>query len=132
SRPSQKTTVLKMDEAFLSVLNEIQSDLIFFVQSEQCYKCLPQPVGMVPAVSGPGNISAVIFTVNTQHTLTLQLNSTPANIELCRMHFHFGEQGNYSLWVKNLNDPEHMNCTIATINEPINSYLRTLFNSSSS
>ncbi|KAI5087643.1 heparan-alpha-glucosaminide N-acetyltransferase isoform X1 [Silurus meridionalis] len=119
SRPSRKTTVLKMDEAFLSVLNEIQSDLIFSVQSEQCY----QPVGMVPAVSGPGNISAVIFTVNTQHTLTLQLNSTPANIELCRMHFHFGEQGNYSLWVKNLNDPEHMNCTIATINEPINSYL---------
>ncbi|XP_060772778.1 heparan-alpha-glucosaminide N-acetyltransferase-like [Neoarius graeffei] len=126
SRPSRKTPVLKMDEAFLTVLNEIQNDLILFVLSDQCYQCLPQPLGIVPSVSELGNVSTVSFTVSTQHALTLQLNSTPANTEHCRVHFHFGEQGNYSLWVKNLTNPSRINCTIITVTEPINSYLPLL------
>ncbi|GAA6074692.1 heparan-alpha-glucosaminide N-acetyltransferase isoform X1 [Tachysurus ichikawai] len=132
SRPSRKSPVLKMDEAFLTVLNEIQSDVILSVLSGLCYQCFPQPVGIVPSVSGPGNVSALIFTVNTQHALTLQLNSTPANNELCRVNYHFGEQGNYSLWVKNLNNPNDFNCTIVTITGPINSSLRKIQNCYSS
>uniref|UniRef100_A0AAR2JT95 Heparan-alpha-glucosaminide N-acetyltransferase catalytic domain-containing protein n=1 Tax=Pygocentrus nattereri TaxID=42514 RepID=A0AAR2JT95_PYGNA len=62
------------------------------------------PVGRIPAGPGPGVPATLGFTVSTQHALILQLNSTPLNTELCRMHFHFGEHGNYSLWVKNLND----------------------------
>ncbi|XP_053533647.1 heparan-alpha-glucosaminide N-acetyltransferase [Ictalurus punctatus] len=126
SRHSRKTAALKMDEASLTVLNEIQSNLTLSVLSDLCYQCLPQLVGNVTSVSGPGNVSAVIFTVSTQHVLTLQLNSTPANIELCRVQFHFGEQGNYSLWVKNLSDSDHINCSIFTVTEPINSYLPLL------
>ncbi|XP_060720711.1 heparan-alpha-glucosaminide N-acetyltransferase isoform X1 [Tachysurus vachellii] len=126
SRLSRKTPVLKMDEAFLTVVNEIQSDVILSILSGLCYQCFPQPVGIVPSVSGPGNVSAAIFTVSTQHVLTLQLNSTPANNELCRVNYHFGEQGNYSLWVKNLNNPNNINCTIVTITEPINSSLPLL------
>uniref|UniRef100_A0A673FM89 Heparan-alpha-glucosaminide N-acetyltransferase n=1 Tax=Sinocyclocheilus rhinocerous TaxID=307959 RepID=A0A673FM89_9TELE len=41
-----------------------------------------------------------------------------------RVHFHFGEQGNYSLWVKNLNEPSRVSCSMITDSEPINSYLR--------
>ncbi|KAB5518641.1 hypothetical protein PHYPO_G00168300 [Pangasianodon hypophthalmus] len=126
SRPSRRTAALKMDEAFLTVLSEIHSDVILSVLSDLCYQCFPQPVGFVPSVSGPGNVSAVTFTVSTQHALTLQLNSTPVNTELCRVHFHFGEQGNYSLWVKSLSDPNHINCTIVTVTEPVNSYLPLL------
>ncbi|KAF5885896.1 heparan-alpha-glucosaminide N-acetyltransferase-like, partial [Clarias magur] len=126
SRPGRKNGALKMDEAFLSVLNELQSDLILSVQSDLCYQCFPQPVGIIPLVSAPGNVSSRTFTVSTQQALTLQLNSTPANTELCRMQFHFGEQGNYSLWVKNLSDSAHINCTIVTVTEPNNSFLPLL------
>ncbi|KAF4071722.1 hypothetical protein AMELA_G00276630 [Ameiurus melas] len=126
SRHGRKTAVLKMDEASLTVLNEIQSNLTLSVLSDLCYQCLPQLVGNVSSVSGPGNVSAGIFTVSTQHVLTLQLNSTPANTELCRVQFHFGEQGNYSLWVKNLSDSDQINCSIFTVTEPINSYLPLL------
>lgn len=38
--------------------------------------------------------------------------------------FHFGEQGNYSLWVKNLNDSSVVSCSVVTDTEPINSYMR--------
>uniref|UniRef100_A0AAR2LCZ9 Heparan-alpha-glucosaminide N-acetyltransferase catalytic domain-containing protein n=1 Tax=Pygocentrus nattereri TaxID=42514 RepID=A0AAR2LCZ9_PYGNA len=72
------------------------------------------PVGRIPAGPGPGVPATLGFTVSTQHALILQLNSTPLNTELCRMHFHFGEHGNYSLWVKNLNDLSQVNCTMVT------------------
>ncbi|XP_071264351.1 heparan-alpha-glucosaminide N-acetyltransferase isoform X4 [Salvelinus alpinus] len=42
---------------------------------------------------------------------------------LPRVHFHFWEHGNYSLWVKNLNDSSVVNCSIITDTEPVNSYL---------
>lgn len=38
--------------------------------------------------------------------------------------FHFGEHGNYSLWVKNLNDSSVVNCSIVTDADPVNSYIR--------
>ncbi|XP_060772779.1 heparan-alpha-glucosaminide N-acetyltransferase-like [Neoarius graeffei] len=74
---------MKTNEVFLTVLNEIQNDLILLILSDQCYQCLPQPMGTVPSVSELGNVSTVSFTVSTQHVLTLQLNSTPANTEHC-------------------------------------------------
>ncbi|XP_072526319.1 LOW QUALITY PROTEIN: heparan-alpha-glucosaminide N-acetyltransferase [Salminus brasiliensis] len=126
SRPRRKTAALKMDEAALSVINEFQSEMLLSVMSDHCFQCLPQPVGLVPAGSGPGAPTTVGFTVSTQHALTLQLNTTPDNTELCRMHFHFGERGNYSLWVKDLKDPSVANCTMVTDSEPVNSFLPIL------
>lgn len=43
---------------------------------------------------------------------------------ILRVPFHFGEQGNYSLWVKNLNDSAVVSCSIVTDAEPVNSYIR--------
>nr|XP_055061712.1 heparan-alpha-glucosaminide N-acetyltransferase [Misgurnus anguillicaudatus] len=127
SRLHRKISVLKMDEAALSVINEINDEMILFVLSDHCYQCLPQPLGLVPAGPGPGTPTTVGFTVGTQHALTLQLNSTPVNKELCKVHFHFGEQGNYSLWVKNLDESSQVSCNMVTDNEPVNSFLPILF-----
>lgn len=38
SRPHRKTSVLKMDEAALSVMNEIKDDMILYVLSDHCYQ----------------------------------------------------------------------------------------------
>ncbi|XP_031415518.1 heparan-alpha-glucosaminide N-acetyltransferase isoform X2 [Clupea harengus] len=116
-----------MDEAILTVSNELQSDMVVSWLSDHCYQCLFQPLGEVPAALEPGIPSVVDFTVGTQHPLTLQLNSSPVNLEQCRLHFHFGEHGKYSLWVKNLNDPSEVNCSLVTETEPVNSYLPILF-----
>ncbi|XP_062865256.1 heparan-alpha-glucosaminide N-acetyltransferase [Trichomycterus rosablanca] len=121
-RHVRKNASLKMDEAFLSVLNEIHSELILSVLSDECFQCWPQPVGFVPGASSSSNVSVAGFYLNTQHPLTLQLNSTPLKTEVCRVHFHFGEHGNYSLWVA-----DKGNCTIVINSEPINSYLPILF-----
>ena len=40
-----------------------------------------------------------------------------------RVPFFFGEHGNYSLWVKNLNNSV-VNCSMVTHSDPVNSYLR--------
>ncbi|XP_016420782.1 heparan-alpha-glucosaminide N-acetyltransferase-like [Sinocyclocheilus rhinocerous] len=90
-------------------------------------KCLPQLLGIIPARPASGMPATVGFVVDTQHALTLQLNSTSAHLEPCKVHFHFGEQGNYSLWVKNLNEPSRVSCSMITDSEPINSYLPILF-----
>ncbi|KAI4874298.1 hypothetical protein NFI96_023184 [Prochilodus magdalenae] len=83
SRPRRKTAVLKMDEAALYVMNEVKSEMLLSVMSDHCFQCFPQPVGLVPAGPGPGVPTTVGFTVSTQHPVLLQLNSTPANVELC-------------------------------------------------
>lgn len=43
---------------------------------------------------------------------------------ISRVPFHFGEYGNYSLWVKNLNDSSVVSCSIVTLADPVNSYIR--------
>lgn len=115
-----------MDEASLTINNELESEMVVSWLSDHCYQCLFQPLGVVPAGPGPGMPSSVDFTVGTQHGLTLQLNSTPVNLELCRVQFYFREHGNYSLWVKNLNDSSMVNCSLVTDTEPVNSYIPIL------
>ncbi|XP_045074776.1 heparan-alpha-glucosaminide N-acetyltransferase isoform X1 [Coregonus clupeaformis] len=118
-----KATVLKMDEASLTVNNELGTEMVVSWLSDHCYQCVYQPLGVVPAGPGPGVPSSVDLTVGTQHGITLQLNSSPISLELCTVHFHFWEHGNYSLWVKNLNDSSVVNCSMITDTEPVNSYL---------
>ncbi|XP_063075702.1 heparan-alpha-glucosaminide N-acetyltransferase [Engraulis encrasicolus] len=127
SHPHRKSSSLKMDEATLTVSNELESDMVVSWLSDHCYQCLFQPLGVVPAGPKAGQPSVVDLTVGTQHPITLQLNSSPVNLEQCRLHFHFGEHGKYSLWVKNLNNPSEVNCTLVTETEPANSYLPILF-----
>lgn len=38
SRPHRKTSVLKMDEAALSVINEIKDEMILYLLSDHCYQ----------------------------------------------------------------------------------------------
>ncbi|XP_071757941.2 heparan-alpha-glucosaminide N-acetyltransferase isoform X1 [Centroberyx gerrardi] len=122
----RKATALKMDEAFLTVNNELGDEVVVSWMSEHCYQCLYQHLGVVPAGPAAGVPSSVDFTVSTQHGITLQLNSSPITLELCTVPFHFGERGNYSLWVKNLNDSSVVNCSMVTDADPVNSYIPIL------
>lgn len=126
SFPHHKHTVLKMDEAFLTVNNELDTDITVSWMSERCYQCLYQNLGVVSGAPIPGQPSSANFVVSTQHAITLQLNNTEANLELCTLPFHFGEHGNYSLWVKNLNNSPLINCSVVTDAEPVNSYIPIL------
>uniref|UniRef100_A0A8C6LKF3 Heparan-alpha-glucosaminide N-acetyltransferase n=1 Tax=Nothobranchius furzeri TaxID=105023 RepID=A0A8C6LKF3_NOTFU len=122
TRDHQRRLDLKMDEALLRVNNELDSDVLVTWRSERCYQCSYQQLGVIPARPSPGQSSSVDFTVSTQHAITLQLNSTPDTLELCKLRFHFGEHGNYSLWMKNLTNSSR--CSIVTDADPVNSYIR--------
>ncbi|XP_041640360.1 heparan-alpha-glucosaminide N-acetyltransferase [Cheilinus undulatus] len=124
--PRQKHIVLRMDEALLTVNNELNTEVLVSWVSERCYQCLFQPLGVVPAGSIPGQPSSMDFIVGTQHQITLQLNSTSDKTQLCKVPFHFGEHGNYSLWVKNLNNSAVASCSVVTDAEAINSYMPIL------
>ncbi|XP_023274896.1 heparan-alpha-glucosaminide N-acetyltransferase isoform X2 [Seriola lalandi dorsalis] len=115
-----------MDEAVLTVNNDLDIEVVVSWMSERCYQCLYQQLGVVPAAQSPGQPGSVDFVVSTQHEITLQLNSTDVNLELCTIPFHFGEHGNYSLWVKNLNDSSVVNCSVVNDADPINSYIPIL------
>ncbi|KAF3852169.1 hypothetical protein F7725_005524 [Dissostichus mawsoni] len=123
---STRHIALRMDEAILTVNNELDTELVVSWMSERCYQCLYQQLGVVPAGPSPGQPSSVDFVVGTQHGITLQLNSTTVNLELCTVPFHFGEHGNYSLWVKNLNNDSVVNCSVVTGADPVNSYISIL------
>uniref|UniRef100_A0A8D3CPI2 Heparan-alpha-glucosaminide N-acetyltransferase n=1 Tax=Scophthalmus maximus TaxID=52904 RepID=A0A8D3CPI2_SCOMX len=126
----RKHGILKMDEALLTVNNELDTG----VEEEDgggggdldpcvsVYQCLYQQLGVVPAAPSPARLSSVEFVVSTQHEITLQLNSTP--VKCCGpVPFHFGEHGNYSLWLKNLNNSSVVNCSVVTDADPINSFI---------
>ncbi|XP_061535010.1 heparan-alpha-glucosaminide N-acetyltransferase isoform X2 [Phycodurus eques] len=116
---------LKMDEAFFRVINELDTEVAVYWVSQWCYQCLHQQLGVVPAMSSPGQPRSEEFIVSTQHEITLQVNSTSVIQELCTVPFHFGEQGNYSLWLKNTNNSV-VNCSIVTDADPVNSYIPIL------
>ncbi|XP_051940558.1 heparan-alpha-glucosaminide N-acetyltransferase isoform X1 [Hippocampus zosterae] len=116
---------LKMDEAFLTVINELDTEVAVSWVSQRCYQCLYQQLGVVPAVTSPGQPSSEEFIVSTQHEMTLQVNTTPVSLNLCSVPFHFGEQGNYSLWLTNINNSA-VNCSIVTDADPVNSYIPLL------
>lgn len=66
----------------------------------------PANAAVVPPHSGGGSASLISFI-------------------LCRIQYHFGEFGNYSLVVKTLNTSTKSVSCVLVINEgPINSYLR--------
>ncbi|XP_056135896.1 heparan-alpha-glucosaminide N-acetyltransferase [Lampris incognitus] len=121
-----KSIAPKMDEAVLTVNNELDTEVVVSWMSDHCYQCLYQGLGVVPAGLGPGMPSSVDFTVGTQHGITLQLTNSPVTLELCTVPYHFGEHGNYSLWVKNLNDSSEVNCSMVINADPINGYLPIL------
>ncbi|XP_034748624.1 heparan-alpha-glucosaminide N-acetyltransferase isoform X2 [Etheostoma cragini] len=123
---AETSSFLRMDEAILTVNNDLDTEVVVSWMSERCFQCLYQQLGVVPAGPSPGQPSSVDFVVNTQHGITLQLNSTPVNLELCTVPFHFGEHGNYSLWVKNLDNSAVVNCSVVTDAEPVNSYIPIL------
>lgn len=114
-----------MDEALLTVNNELDTNVTVSWVSQQCYQCLYQQLGVVPAAPSLGQPSSADFAVSTQHELTVRLNDTTAK-QLCNVTFHFGEHGNYSLWVKNLNNSSEADCSVVTDVNPVNSYMPIL------
>uniref|UniRef100_A0A669ETS7 Heparan-alpha-glucosaminide N-acetyltransferase n=1 Tax=Oreochromis niloticus TaxID=8128 RepID=A0A669ETS7_ORENI len=85
---------LKMDEAQLTVNNELSYEVQVSWMSQRCYQCLYQQLGVVPAGLGPGQPSSVNFVVSTQHEITVQINSTPIELELCKYVYEYGRVSN--------------------------------------
>lgn len=100
--PLHKHTALKMDEALLTINNELDTEVVVSWVSERCYQVSPlshphpdgsvcstdllisflvlqcsyQQLGVVPVGPRPGQPGSAVFGVNTQHEITLQLNSS--------------------------------------------------------
>ncbi|KAK7930036.1 hypothetical protein WMY93_006431 [Mugilogobius chulae] len=116
-----------MDEALLTVNNELSTNVTVRWTSQECYQCLYQQLGVVNAAQVPGQPNSSYFVVNTQHALTIMINDTSTNKQVCNVvPFHFGEHGNYSLWIKNLSKNLEADCYIITDGEPVNSYIPIL------
>ncbi|MEE6512597.1 hypothetical protein FKM82_019693 [Ascaphus truei] len=122
----RKPVLLKMDQALLQIHNVFLSErFIVYWRSDQCYQCLYQT--LVGVDTAGANVSVAAAVVDTRHALTLQLNDTSTKRELCRIHYSFGEFGNYSLWVKNnQSSSKEVTCQIIINKGPINSYLPIL------
>nr|XP_021388306.1 heparan-alpha-glucosaminide N-acetyltransferase isoform X2 [Lonchura striata domestica] len=119
-----------MDQALLLVRNELPGPgLNLAARSGSCHQCLYQFLAFVPpsneSLRKPGTVSVM---VDTQHPLTLLLNSSVGDRDLCKIQYHFGEFGNYSLVVKTLSTTtQTVSCDLIINEGPINSYLPILF-----
>ncbi|XP_061211223.1 heparan-alpha-glucosaminide N-acetyltransferase isoform X2 [Neopsephotus bourkii] len=120
----------RMDQAVLLVRNELPTQgLLLAARSGSCHQCLYQFLAFLPPSNGslrkPGTAEVV---VDTQHPLTLQLNGSVSDTELCKIQYHFGEFGNYSLVVKTLStSTKTVSCDLVINEGPVNSYLPILF-----
>ncbi|KAG5831017.1 hypothetical protein ANANG_G00299400 [Anguilla anguilla] len=110
-----------MDEALLTVHNDLQSGIRVSYVSDHCYKCLYQPLLILP--DGPSNAS---LSVSTRFTLTLIVEADPGNSTPCRWSQLYGESGHYSVWVQPSGYPDNITCVRTLDKEPINSYLPLL------
>uniref|UniRef100_A0A452GUT5 Uncharacterized protein n=1 Tax=Gopherus agassizii TaxID=38772 RepID=A0A452GUT5_9SAUR len=117
---------LKIDQALLLVHNELMHEnLTVSWLSDYCYQCLYQDLVSVPMSNTPGKSSIVAVAVDSQHPITLHLNGTGAGREFPRIHYHFGEFGNYSLVVNFGSGTKMISCNIIINESPVNSHLRT-------
>ncbi|XP_063156424.1 heparan-alpha-glucosaminide N-acetyltransferase [Candoia aspera] len=118
---------LKMNQALLQIHNELLTEnLTVYWVSDYCYECLKQELISVPMNRTSKEIHVVA--VDSQHALTLVVNNTNEGKELCRIHYHFGEYGNYSLRIRNLHSNIlNISCDIVINQSPLNSYLPLLF-----
>ncbi|KFQ39764.1 Heparan-alpha-glucosaminide N-acetyltransferase, partial [Mesitornis unicolor] len=120
----------RMDQALLLVRNELPDQgLRLAALSGACHQCLYQFLAFVPpsneSLRQPGTATVMI---DTQHPLTLLLNGSVGDRELCKIQYHFGEFGNYSLVVKTLStSTKTVSCDLVINEGPINSYLPILF-----
>uniref|UniRef100_A0A8C4J0A6 Uncharacterized protein n=1 Tax=Dromaius novaehollandiae TaxID=8790 RepID=A0A8C4J0A6_DRONO len=92
--------------------------------SAACHQCSYQFLAFIPASNGSLRKPSVTVAVDTQHPLTLLLDGFSEDRELCKIHYHFGESGNYSLEVKTLSrSTQTVSCDLIINEDPINSYL---------
>ncbi|XP_036605188.1 heparan-alpha-glucosaminide N-acetyltransferase isoform X2 [Trichosurus vulpecula] len=121
----RKLPELKMDQALLIIHNEfLHGDLNVYWLSDHCYECLYQFLVSVPVSPKPGHPSIAAVAVSSQHPVTLLLNDTLEKKEICRIHYVFGEFGNYSLWVKpHYGGINQMSCDMVVNENPVNSNL---------
>ncbi|NXA56463.1 HGNAT acetyltransferase, partial [Nothocercus julius] len=120
----------RMDQALLLVRNALPAEgLRLSAVSAACYQCSSQFLAFIPASNGSSRRpSTATVAVDTQHPLTLQLDGFSENRELCKIRYHFGESGNYSLEVKILSrSTQTVSCDLSISEDPINSYLPILF-----
>ncbi|XP_028845003.1 heparan-alpha-glucosaminide N-acetyltransferase [Denticeps clupeoides] len=108
-----------MDEALLTVHNQLIGGIRVLYVSDYCYKCLYQPLVFVK--DGHSNASV---TVSTIFTLTLNVQHESGNDTLCRFSEMFKEAGHYSLWVKESQTPEDSGsgCILSVEKKPHNAY----------
>ncbi|XP_044303166.1 heparan-alpha-glucosaminide N-acetyltransferase isoform X4 [Varanus komodoensis] len=120
---------LKIDQALLQIPKELLSEnLTIYWLSDYCYQCLYQELISLPINRTPGESSIAAVAVDSQHAITLMINSTTEGKEFCRVYYHFGEFGNYSLIVRNLHsDILKISCNIVVHQSPVNSYLPIVF-----
>ncbi|XP_023677192.1 heparan-alpha-glucosaminide N-acetyltransferase isoform X2 [Paramormyrops kingsleyae] len=109
---------LSVDEALLTVHNQLPSGLKVSYVSDYCYKCLQQP--LVITDDGNSNSSVVI---STRHALTLFVSVE--NALVCSWTELYGEAGHYAVWVQQRREP-NITCSVTVDKEPINSYIPIL------
>uniref|UniRef100_A0A8D0GYR7 Uncharacterized protein n=1 Tax=Sphenodon punctatus TaxID=8508 RepID=A0A8D0GYR7_SPHPU len=116
---------LKIDQALLQVHNELLGENVtVYWLSDHCYQCLYQRLLSVPISRVPGKASIEAVAVDSEHPVTLQVNGTLEDGELCRVHYHFGEFGNYSLKIQTLySTAQEVTCNVVVNEAPVNSYL---------
>ncbi|XP_028921273.1 heparan-alpha-glucosaminide N-acetyltransferase isoform X1 [Ornithorhynchus anatinus] len=124
----RKISALKMDQALLLIHSELRhKNLTVYWLSDHCYQCLYQVLITLPKSPKPGKPSTEAVAVNTQHPVILQLNDTVEEREICRLHYSFGEFGNYSLWVKYHPDvADEIACNIVINKDPISTFFPIL------
>ncbi|XP_062987748.1 heparan-alpha-glucosaminide N-acetyltransferase [Elgaria multicarinata webbii] len=113
---------LKIDQALLQIHNELpDEEVTVYWLSDYCYQCVYLELNSVPIRRTSEESSIAPVAVDSQHAITLMVNSITKGKELCRIYYHFGEFGNYSLMIRSL--PSNISCNIVINQSPVNSYL---------
>ncbi|XP_068424672.1 heparan-alpha-glucosaminide N-acetyltransferase [Clinocottus analis] len=117
----QSGPTLKMDQALLTLHNQLTEDVQVFYTSDYCYKCVYQHLLTVK----PNNHNASVV-ISTKFTLTLEVKSQTRNATLCRWSQTYGEGGHYSVWIQMSETATKPSCTDAVDKQPNNVHLPLL------
>ncbi|TNM99731.1 hypothetical protein fugu_012764 [Takifugu bimaculatus] len=105
---------LRVDQALLTIQNQLTQNVQVFYTSDYCYKCVYQHLTTVK----PNNNASVV--ISTKFTLHIRVESLDRNTTICRWSQTYEENGRYSVWIRMPKSTTNPSCTHTVDQTPNN------------
>ncbi|XP_789038.4 heparan-alpha-glucosaminide N-acetyltransferase isoform X2 [Strongylocentrotus purpuratus] len=113
-------TDISYDTAFVYVSNGLEETINLSIQTTECYQC---KLVLLGSMGVRGSVEVQVDTA-WPVVMDISLEDQPVdNATVCRMTYHFKQNGNYSWYINNKKSMDSFDCKLIATNSPPNAFI---------